>query len=135
MRFCRESEHLCEEEYRCKAADLLKSWPGRAASEEPFKCSANMAAETPRRASRFCYLLNIRTGDCTVPDPAHEREVGPANGQATAPKCTGGRMHADVPDWSDPVCSCEAEPYWLEIGEEIESARNASPASSCDEDS
>lgn len=30
------------------------------------------------------------------------------------------RMNDNVPDWSDPVCTCEAEPYWLEVSEELE---------------
>lgn len=24
------------------------------------------------------------------------------------------------PEWGDPICSCEAEPYWLEVAEEQE---------------
>lgn len=28
-------------------------------------------------------------------------------------------MHEGVPDWYDP-CPCEAEPYWEEIGEQME---------------
>lgn len=32
------------------------------------------------------------------------------------------RMPDVVPDWGDPVCSCEAEPYWLAVAEELEQA-------------
>ena len=30
-----------------------------------------------------------------------------------------GKMHRNVPVWSDPCCSCEAEPYWREVAEEM----------------
>ncbi len=30
-----------------------------------------------------------------------------------------GKMHENVPVWSDPCCSCEAEPYWREVAEEM----------------
>jgi hypothetical protein len=41
---------------------------------------------------------------------------------------TTGAMHADVPVWSDPCCSCEAEPYWLAVGEETEESGDAGRA-------
>jgi hypothetical protein len=37
---------------------------------------------------------------------------------------------ASVPDWGDPVCSCEAEPYWLEVEEELERQRRKKEAPS-----
>ncbi len=40
-------------------------------------------------------------------------------------KATTARMNEDVPEWSDPVCSCEAEPYWLEVSDEIEDKQQA----------
>jgi hypothetical protein len=46
----------------------------------------------------------------TAPTPAPE----PAE---TAPKRPIS-MHEDVPVWRD-CCSCEAEPYWREIAEEM----------------
>jgi len=48
-----------------------------------------------------------------VEKPQETRPAPPARPCAEqAPGRTTGRMHEEVPYWSDPVCSCEAEPYW-----------------------
>lgn len=45
------------------------------------------------------------------PEPAKKQEV------------STGHMHENVPDWSDPTCACEAEPYWQAVGEEEEAKK------------
>lgn len=35
------------------------------------------------------------------------------------PARSTGRMHQNVPVWSDPCCCCEAEPYWREAAREL----------------
>jgi len=42
----------------------------------------------------------------------------PARPSPQRPRSTG-RMHENVPVWSDPCCCCEAEPYWREVAEEL----------------
>ncbi|MGE0079682.1 MAG: hypothetical protein AB7U81_00125 [Thiohalomonadaceae bacterium] len=48
----------------------------------------------------------------------------PAGEEAAAkPKASGRisvRIDTSEPEWGDPVCACEAEPYWLEVAEEQE---------------
>jgi len=43
----------------------------------------------------------------------------PADEAPPVPPVSTGKMHQNVPVWSDPCCSCEAEPYWREVAEEM----------------
>ena len=44
----------------------------------------------------------------------HDQTVAPADQQPKRSKS----MHDGVPVWCD-CCSCEAEPYWVAVGEEM----------------
>ncbi|MFA5531505.1 MAG: hypothetical protein WDA11_12655 [Thiohalomonadaceae bacterium] len=35
------------------------------------------------------------------------------------------RVDLSIPEWGDPVCSCEAEPYWLEVAEDLDEQSEA----------
>lgn len=52
----------------------------------------------------------------TVNPEETRREGGPEQAAPTPGGRMAGSMHDNVPEWSDPVCPCEAEPYWA--GEE-----------------
>ncbi len=42
-----------------------------------------------------------------------------------------GKMHQNVPVWSDPTCACEAEPYWQAVGEEKEQREQDKDSEPC----
>jgi hypothetical protein len=67
------------------------------------------------------------------PTPKDPQANAPTPSPASAvpdAECRSGRMHDNVPVWSDPCCSCEAEPYWLAVADDVENDRDGeSPAS------
>ena len=58
----------------------------------------------------------------TGPSESQPSETGaPASSRTTTPEPKGKRsisMHDGIAVWCD-CCSCEAEPYWVEIGREM----------------
>ncbi len=52
-----------------------------------------------------------------------QRELHPRPGTPAdqTPRRMAGSMHDNLdPEWGDPICPCEAEPYWQQAGEEME---------------
>ncbi len=64
-------------------------------------------------------MTNVRSGS-----PAHdaatrpEATADPSTAPAKQPAQKRASMHDGIAAWCD-CCSCEAEPYWVEVAEEL----------------
>jgi hypothetical protein len=66
------------------------------------------------------------TDSTSKPDKQRQASNQTSVGAGGKSSCKPGKnlsMHANVPVWDD-CCSCEAEPYWLEMMQETEAGKH-----------